>query len=83
MKKKDNLLKQHKFHAGVNLFMGMKEFISCGGLNIIEDVWPSDHEKYKNFLKNELENFEPLFVNLHRPDVRISDNRMIVVRRIS
>lgn len=68
----------HEFHAGSCLFTHSIHKLSTNGVYIIEDVKAEDLARYREF-------FEPRpytvdFVNLHRPEMEVENNSLIVIR---
>lgn len=69
----------HTFEAGVCLFRHSVDLLAPDGLYVIEDVSAPDLLQFKRF-------FDPLdfsvdYVVMHRPNLPLSDNNLVVIRR--
>lgn len=70
----------HKFEAGIVLFEHSISKLATGGIYVIEDVNFSDLLKYQNYFNNkDLKDLTVDYINLHRPNVPINDNNLIVI----
>ncbi len=69
----------HKFHAGVCLFENTIDKLAEMGTYIIEDVSMNAMLQYKDYFKGK--NFHVEYVNLFRPNLKLSDNSLIVIRK--
>jgi len=68
----------HTFDAGICLFEGSIDKLSNTGVYVIEDVSPSDLMRYKDYFSKLRYKIE--FINLYRPNTRLSDNSLVVIR---
>lgn len=68
----------HEFDAGSCLFNHSIHKLSPNGIYIIEDVKAADLDNYRNFFISRP--FTVDYVNLHRPDVEVGDNSLIIIR---
>lgn len=69
----------HSFEAGSTMFTYSIDKLAPHGVYVIEDVYPSDLLRYKDFFKGTKYHVE--FVCLHRPNVPLSDNSLVVIRK--
>lgn len=70
----------HTFEAGVCLFENSISKLSCSGDYIIEDVNSFDMLRYRNYFWGK--SYRVRYVTLHRPNVPLSDNQLVVIRRL-
>ena len=71
----------HTFDAGLTLFVQSIDRLSIDGVYIIEDVAINDLIKYKKFFSNS--EYEVDYVLMNRPDLPLSDNSLVVIRKRS
>lgn len=71
----------HTFEAGSTLFLHSIDKLSRNGIYIIEDVYPYDLSRYKDFFQNK--NYIVEYVCLFRPSLGLADNSLVVVRKKS
>ena len=71
----------HTFDAGLTLFILSIDRLSIDGVYIIEDVAINDLIKYKKFFSNS--EYEVDYVLMNRPDLPLSDNSLVVIRKRS
>lgn len=71
----------HTFEAGSTLFLHSIDKLSRNGIYIIEDVYPYDLSRYKDFFQNK--NYMVEYVCLFRPSLVLADNSLVVVRKQS
>lgn len=69
----------HTFDAGLSLFLNSIEHLSPSGIYVIEDVHMRDLKRYKVFFKDT--SYLVDYVSLFRPDTRLMDNNLVVVRK--
>lgn len=69
----------HTFEAGSTLFTHSIDRLSSDGIYIIEDVTCEDLALYSNFFADK--NYQVEFVTLYRPDVKLFDNNLVVIRK--
>lgn len=71
----------HEFHAGISLFESMNKYLAIDGVYVIEDVKTGDYIPYKDYFSGLQDQFTVQIFNLQRPNLRIHDNRLIIIRR--
>ena len=71
----------HTFDAGLTLFIQSIDRLSMDGVYIIEDVAINDLIEYKKFFRNS--EYEVDYVLMNRPDLLLSDNSLVVIRKRS
>ena len=71
----------HTFDAGLTLFILSIDRLSMDGVYIIEDVPINDLIEYKKFFRNS--EHEVDYVLMNRPDLPLSDNSLVVIRKRS
>lgn len=71
----------HTFEAGSCLFEHSISRLAKDGVYIIEDVGPSNLLRYKAFFSNK--DYAVDYVTLFRPNVRLGDNNLVVIRNSS
>jgi len=71
----------HTFEAGSTLFLNSIEYLSDSGVYVIEDVSIPDLQRFKEFFKPTT--FLVDYVSLIRPDSRLMDNNLVVIRKSS
>jgi hypothetical protein len=71
----------HTFEAGSSLFLNSIDNLSTSGIYIIEDVGMRDLQRYKDYFKDTV--FLVDYVCLFRPDKRLMNNNLVVVRKSS
>jgi len=69
----------HTFEAGSTLFTHSIDKLASHGIYVIEDVYPSDLLKYRDFFQGTSYHVE--FVCLNRPNMPLSDNSLVVIRK--
>jgi hypothetical protein len=69
----------HTFEAGRCLFENSIARLSPHGIYVIEDVPPVDLLQYQQYFHGK--DYVVDFVNLHRPDLDLADNSLVVIRR--
>jgi len=69
----------HTFEAGSNLFLNSIDYLSKTGIYVIEDVSTRDLLRYKEFF--ETTKFLVDYVSLFRPNSRLMDNNLVVIRK--
>jgi hypothetical protein len=69
----------HTFEAGSNLFVNSIDYLSDTGIYVIEDVSIPDLRRYKEFFAST--GFLVDYVSLIRPDDRLMDNNLVVIRK--
>jgi hypothetical protein len=72
----------HEFHAGKSLFESMNKYLTKDGMYIIEDVIPNDYRLYKDYFAKTRDKFTIQIFNLHRPNLPVRDNRLIIIRHV-
>ncbi|QOC22020.1 class I SAM-dependent methyltransferase [Wenzhouxiangella sp. AB-CW3] len=68
----------HEFDAGSCLFMHSIHKLSSNGIYVIEDVKATDLASYRKFFVSRPYMVD--YVNLHRPDMEVENNSMIIIR---
>ena len=68
----------HTFPAGSCLFENSISKLAPHGIYIIEDVYPVDLVKYRDFFSTK--NFSVDYVRMFRPTVGLGDNSLVVIR---
>ena len=71
----------HEFHAGKSFFEGMVKYLSQNGIYVIEDITAGDLLRYKDYFLELSDQYSAQFFNLSRPELRVGDNRLIIVRK--
>jgi hypothetical protein len=71
----------HEFRAGVSLFESLGKCLADNGIYIIEDITQPDYLLYKDYFGKKKVDFSARFVHLHRPNLRVGDNRLIIITR--
>lgn len=71
----------HEYHAGISLFESMNKYLAEEGIYIIEDVIRKDYKLYKDYFNENKDQFSIHIINLYRPNIPVSDNRLFVIRR--
>lgn len=71
----------HEFNAGKSLFEGAFPLLRDEGFYIIEDVQRKDFEKYKDYFYSKKE-LNIKFFDLFRPNIRVGDNRLVVIQKV-
>ena len=69
----------HTFDAGITLFENSISALAENGVYIIEDVWPINLVKFQDYFLNT--NYDVEYVTLDRPNLTLSDNCLVVVRK--
>ena len=69
----------HTFEAGVCLFRHSIDFLAPDGIYVIEDVSAPDLLQFKRFFDSL--DFSVDYVVMHRPNLPLSDNNLVVIRR--
>jgi hypothetical protein len=69
----------HTFEAGSTLFSHSFDYLSTGGVYVIEDVSLEDLSKYKGFFEDT--NYVVDFIILERPKIYVDGNCLIVIRK--
>lgn len=72
----------HEFHAGKCLFEGIFELLKPDGMYIIEDVTRHDRKTYDQYFAGRQDELSFQIVNLHRPNIALWDNSLIVIRKM-
>ena len=71
----------HEFHAGRLLFENLIDALSDDGVYFIEDVKQEDVILYSEFFADLSSKYHAQIVNLYRPNYRLKNNSLIVVRK--
>ncbi len=69
----------HNFEAGTTLFVNSIQKLSPHGIYVIEDVHPSQLIEYRKFFGES--SYDVEYVCLHSPDLSLSDNNLVLVRK--
>lgn len=69
----------HTFEAGVCLFENSFAKLSKGGVYIIEDVSLWNLNRFQDYFSDKI--YKVDFVNLSRPNIHLSDNSLVVIRK--
>jgi len=69
----------HEFRAGSTLFAALFPVLSPGGIYVIEDVGDDDLVAYRKHFASA--GIPASFLRLHRPDLPIGDNSMVIVQK--
>lgn len=69
----------HEYEAGISLFANSIEYLSQKGIYVIEDVLMEDLFKYKAYFSDK--DYVVQYVTMIRPDEKLCDNSIVVIRR--
>lgn len=69
----------HEYRAGRTLFAALFPIVRSGGIYVIEDVGDDDLVAYRRYFASS--GIPASFVRLHRPDLAIGDNSLVIVQK--
>jgi SAM-dependent methyltransferase len=71
----------HTFDAGKCFFENAIDLLKRDGTYVVEDVGRRDRKAFAEYFAGRQDEFFVQFVNLHRPDLSLWDNSLVVVRK--
>ena len=71
----------HTFDAGKCFFENTIDLLKRDGTYVIEDIGHHDRTEFAEYFAKRQEEFFVQFVNLHRPNLALGDNSLVVIRK--
>lgn len=71
----------HTFDAGKCYFENTIDLLKRDGIYAIEDIGRHDRKEFAEYFAGRQDEFFVQFVNLHRPNLALGDNSLVVVRK--